>query len=190
MLPTWLDPALPERLRGCVRARPGPRRAGELTLIVELPEQPPQTIDVYLMAPGRRALTQLGEIGFGYRSDAATIDHRAAAELCVTFARAGAAAAAPQLLAYLREPIESTEYASEPRQSEAPGVDVLLNEYTLIRTGIDGALERLRARSEPIREVEVFLVSACVQDCSFCVYPQVRARGLAHRPSPDAVAGF
>jgi hypothetical protein len=187
-LPEWLVLALPQPLRAHVRAFPGPRRPARLSLVFERPGQPRRVIDAYLLEPGGRALARFGPIGFGYRVDeAAAVDHRAEAEFCKAVATALATHAHADLLAYLHERPDPHADPPPAQVSEAEDAKLIVNEYTLVRLGVDAALAPIHAVAGAIAEVELFLVSACVQACSFCVFPQVR--GSAHQwpTSPDAV---
>ena len=62
--PQWLYDSLPGELAGRVRIHPGPRQAGKMTLLFELPERREYIIDIFLAKPNSNALKILGGIGF------------------------------------------------------------------------------------------------------------------------------
>ena len=67
-VPQWLYDSLPGELAGRVRIHPGPRQAGKMTLLLELPERREYIIDIFLAKPNSNALKILGGIGFSYRN--------------------------------------------------------------------------------------------------------------------------
>ena len=56
--PAWLRYALPERLREHTRTPPRSPELNQLTIVFELPDQTNHTIDIFLVSPGKGALSE------------------------------------------------------------------------------------------------------------------------------------
>jgi hypothetical protein len=184
-VPDWLQEALPEHLRPHVRMAAGPRRPHKLTLVFDIPGEPSHTIDCSPMRPETRVFKSIASIG--YRVEQGHADQTSEMHFCETLAETLCHRVGDMLLAYLQEEVDATA-DGDSTPVVLQGAQIMLDQHSFVGNGMEAMLAQLRAVDGPIGSVELYLLSPCVQSCSFCLYPHLRGSSWDSPPVNDTPA--